>query len=414
MKRQPVSPEKKTALTASLIDDNTLGSFLGFMPNPDDIVTGTAESYSTYRRMRADPRIKSLLNKIKTISLNFPYCLKQGENCPDEVYRFISGIPLFSGLYKKQKRMLSALDYGFSVSEVIWQDPAQNGGKWIPGNIITRKPERFTFGTDWKLYLNSFGMQKELNQHYKWLIYQHEPDDENPYGTSVLRCVYWAWMFKRAGFEFWLQATEKFSVKSIIALFKSETGDDAELQRRAGSIAEMLLGVESGSATAVANVEKIHELSMNGALNEFSALIEACDLQISYGLTGQSVATSKTSGGSLALGEVQADLFYEDCKGIAAELERTVQKLIDWTVELNFGPGVQPPLFQYDLKEKASFDQLIKAIENRIPVSRSAIYNEYHLPRPADEEDTFLLPENPAGIMLGDDSKTLKKNFNFF
>jgi hypothetical protein len=57
--------------------------------------------------------------------------------------------------------------------------------------------------------------------------------------------------------------------------------------------------------------------------------VDACDTQISYGLTGQTIATSKTEGGSLALGEVQADLFYEDAKGIALEGQALVQKIIN-------------------------------------------------------------------------------------
>ncbi len=74
---------------------------------------------------------------------------------------------------------------------------------------------------------------------------------------------------------------------------------------------------------------------MSGDLIGFSALVDACDIQISYGLTGQSIATSKTDGGSLALGEVQADLFYEDAKGIALEGQALIQKIINWVVELN-------------------------------------------------------------------------------
>lgn len=412
MKQTPKTAPRHAEMTSTLISDNILGTFLNYMPNPDDIASGTRESYDTYRQMRSDPRIKSLLNKIKILTLNFACNFKQGEKCPDEVYQFIKEIPFFRNLYKKEKRILSALDYGFSVSEVIWQNPADNGGKWIPETLITRKPERFYFDHSWNLYHSQPGIKQQLNQPYKWLVFQHDPDDENPYGTSVLRCVYWAWMFKRAGYEFWLQATEKFSVKSIIALFKSE-GDEATLQTRASTIASMLLGVESGSASAVANVDTIHELSMSGSLNEFNELVEACDIQISYGLTGQSIATSKTTGGSLALGEVQAEMMYEDCKGIALELQNVLQKLVDWITVLNYGETVEPPKIEFDVAKKASFEQVISAIDHGIPVSKEALYDEYHLPRPANETDAFVR-EN-SDIMLADGrEETVKKNFQFF
>ncbi len=407
--KKTTPPDKKT-MTTQVITDNLLGSFLNFMPNPDDIVSGTLESYQTYRKMMTDPRIKSLINKKKTSSLIFPAGFTQGE-CPDDVFKFIKSIPIFDNLYRKEKRMLSALNYGFSVSEIVWADPAKNNGKWVPQNIITRKPERFCFDSDWKLYHVSLGTRQLLDQSYKFLQMQHDPDDENPYGTSELRSVYWPWMFKTAGYEFWLQATEKFSVKSIVALFEME-GTDEDIQKRANSIAQMLLGLESGSAAATGNVKDLKEIGMAGSLADFNILVDACDVQISYGLTGQSIATSKTDGGSLALGEVQADMLYEDCKGIALEVQSAIQKLIDWTVELNFGPGIAAPQYRFNIKNLATFEQLMKALELGVPVSKQWMYDNYGIEAPQDDDDTFVaLSQNSENGMTLSDPYNRKKKF---
>lgn len=394
-------------LTTQVITDNVL-NFLSYMPNPDDVASGTFDSYETYRKMRSDPRIKSLLGKIKTLTLNLPLHIVQGE-ADDKVFDFIKNLPLFRNMQKKMKRMLSSLDYGFSVSELIWKI---DGGVYIPDNFITRKPERFHFNYNWDLFLNAVGGNKKLNQDYKWLIMQHDPDDENPYGTSVLRCVYWAWMFKQAGYDFWLQATEKFSVKSLVALFQAD-GDENTIRTRASEIAQMLMGISSGSTAAVGNVQSIQDISMSGDLSHFKELVEACDVQICYGLTGQAIATSTTNGGSLALGEVQADLMFEDCKGIALELQSVLQKIIDWTCELNFGADTATPQIVFDVEKRATFDQVLQAIDRKIPVSRSALYSYYALPEPTDEDDAFVRED--GGMMLSDSEKPskLKKNFQF-
>lgn len=388
--------DRKT-LTTQIITSNALGSFLNYMPNPDDIVPGTMSSYDTYREMRTDPRVKSLLNKLKTAALNFPIHITQPEGCPDKVFAFVKSFDIWNNLHQQLKRVYSGLDYGFSVSELVWR---YEGGLYIPDIIITRKPERFVFGYDWQLYLIDHGSRKPLDQPYKWLKYRHDADDENPYGTSVLRCVYWPWMFKKAGYDFWLQATEKFSVKTILAIFKGE-GDDNKIRGTARLIAEQLLSIQSGSAAAVANVDNIHEIGMSGDLVGFASLVDACDIQISYGLTGQSVATSKTDGGSLALGEVQADLFYEDAKGIALEGQALVQKIIDWAVELNGYAGVVSPLAEADTERKASFAQVMDAITHGVEVSRDALYYRYGLPRPRDEDDAFTR-QAQAGFALSD------------
>lgn len=91
----------KKVMTSTLITDNWLGSFLNYMPNPDDIVSGTAESYATYRNMLNDGRIKSLINLIKTTALNFPFSIIQGEKCDKDIYDFVKEIALFKNMRKK-------------------------------------------------------------------------------------------------------------------------------------------------------------------------------------------------------------------------------------------------------------------------------------------------------------------------
>ena len=403
-KKKPTQKE----LTTQIITDSVL-SFLSYMPNPDDIVSGSINSYGTYRKMLSDPKIKSSLGKIKSGALNFPLNIVQDES-EEKVYEFVRKLPIFRNMHKKNRRMLSALNYGFSVSELIWE---LQDNKWIPSNFITRRPERFYFNSDWELFLQQNGVKTRLDQDYKWLVFQHEPDDENPYGTSMLKCVYWAWMFKQAGYDFWVQATEKFSVKTLIALFETE-GDENKIAERANDIAEMLMGIQSGSTAAVGNIKELKDVGMNGELAGFKELVEACDLQISYGLTGQAVATNATNGGSLALGQVQAELLYEDCKCIALELQSVLQQIIDWTVELNFGPGMKAPQIQYAVDRRATFEQLMNAIDRKIPVSKSSLYSYYGLPEPGNDEDSFVM-ETGAEITLSDSNpKDVKKNFQFF
>ena len=119
------------------------------------------------------------------------------------------------------------------------------------------------------------------------------------------------------------------------------------------------------------------------------------------------------NGGSLALGEVQADLLFEDCKGIALELQGVIQKIIDWTVELNFGEAEKPPLFQFDIERKASFEQIMQAVDRKIPVSRSELYSSYGLPEPKDDDDAFVM-EN-SQMLLSDSQRNsgVKKKFSF-
>jgi hypothetical protein len=83
---------------------------------------------------------------------------------------------------------------------------------WKPVSVETRKPERFAFSPEGELLWRRLGTDFErLYQGYKWLTFRFDEDAENPYGTSVLQSAYWSWKFKKAGLEFWLMATERFS-----------------------------------------------------------------------------------------------------------------------------------------------------------------------------------------------------------
>lgn len=106
--------------------------------------------------------------------------------------------------------------------------------------------------------------------------------------------------------------------------------------------------------------------------------------------------------------------FFEDCKSVALELQSVLQKIIDWTVELNFGSDVAAPQIMFDVDRRASFDDVMKAIDRKFPVSKSALYSYYGVPEPKDEDDSFVMPSGTE-VMLSDSGKPkdVKKNFRF-
>ena len=75
-------------MQSQIIRDSVL-NFISYMPNPDDIASGTFESYETYRKMKKDPRIKSLLNLLKAGGLNFPLHIVQ-DQADEKVFLFRS------------------------------------------------------------------------------------------------------------------------------------------------------------------------------------------------------------------------------------------------------------------------------------------------------------------------------------
>jgi hypothetical protein len=81
----------------------------------------------------------------------------------------------------------------------------------------------------------------------------------------------------------------------------------------------------------------------------------------------------------------------------------TLQQLIDWMVELNFGKGIPSPKGEFDLKSYATFEEIIKAVDADIPISKEKLYSRYGLPEPKNENDLFM-KEKQANLISPSES----------
>jgi hypothetical protein len=246
----------------------------------------------------------------------------------------------------------------------------------------------------------SGGVFEDLyTQRYKWLVWRHDKDPENPYGTSALKACYWAWKFKKAGLEFWLMATEKFAVPSILALFEY-AGSEDDVRDRAQEIANMLSGITSGSSAAVGNIKEAKPITVDGKLSEFKTLTDWCDTQFAYGITYQSLAVQEAENGTRAQAQVHADTFLSATKENCRDMQEVLQELVDWIVELNYGPGEIAPQVEFNLSEYASWEVVRDAIDRGLPISKAALYERYGLPKPKDDDDAFAKSETQAATPL--------------
>lgn len=377
----------KRTLSMEIIPLDGFRTFISFMPNPIEIFGTYRDAMTTYREMKREGRIKSLLRARKNIVIGLPYRITQAKS-RDMVFKFVQdNLWKYLSWDREIRGFLSALEYRFSVLEVVWRD---ENGSWIPKALVPRRQERFRFETNGDLVLSAEG--KNLSSiPYKFLVHKNDPEAEDPYGTSDLDACFWPWTFKKAGFEFWLSATEKFGVPSLIALF--DTQDSRVAKDRAKEIAEALIDISSGSAASLANVKEVKALEMSGNVADFKVLIDTCNAEISYALTGQTLATGEAQYDTRAASEVHSGTFHDQGKGDAKALGPTLQTLIDWMVELNFGPEEPSPWGEFDLSDYASFEEVMSAIERGVPVSRSQLYDRYGLPKPKDEGDAFVKPE---------------------
>lgn len=404
----------KNKLAMEIIEPDKFWSVISFLPNPANMLSDRGSFYSTVEEMLLDAKIGSLLKLRKDIVTSFPYVIEQKDSS-DQVYQFIKDNLLKNLNWENDvKEWLTGIENGFSFGETLWN--IVNGYK-LPDSLRNKLPQRIGFKTDYEIVSGGkrsiwlpvdLKQNKVLKENYKFLIYRNNPRAENPYGTSDLLMCYWPWKFKQFGWEFWLEAARKAGVPSLAALF--DVSDPKKAEESAKIISETLEEAEGGSGLALANVKDIKVIAMSGVLADHKVLIDTCNQEISFALTSQSLSTQEGVYGTRAQATVHDENLVRSAHGDARAVNSLPQQLIDWTVELNFGKGVPSPKGNFDLEKYATFDEVMKAIQAKIPVSKESLYTRYGLPKPKDKDDTFLTPEptNPS-IFLSDNPLDKKK-----
>ena len=83
----------------------------------------------------------------------------------------------------------------------------------------------------------------------------------------------------------------------------------------------------------------------------------------------------------------------------------TLQALVDMCIHVNFGEDAPCPEVTLETEDKASFSDVMTAIDRGIPVSRSALYSQYGLPKPDEniEDDAFVSERRSADPFDGYD-----------
>ncbi len=297
-------------------------------------------------------------------------------------------------------RLWSAVPFGLSLCEINWKNDGRNWSieelKEIPFESVRFDQDRnpLLLADDWaQLWLPSYKR--------KYVLFQYDSDDNNPYGMPLLASVYWVQKAKKAGVRLWVKLMDRFSVPELLAICDS-SGNQSVLEAQLKAVTSQLLSLRDGGGGAVANVKDIKELSVNGQGDDFEKFFKFLKDEISFAILGSNLTTSEGSAGSRALGEVHAStseaLYQADAREIAKVLN---EQVIRYLVDVNFGIDEEKPVFSWDFDGSASWEQVTKAVELGIPVSKRGFYDRFRLPEPTDKADSFVSENsgkaNPAG-----------------
>jgi SPP1 gp7 family putative phage head morphogenesis protein len=385
-------------------DVEYLVSTFAILPNPDPILKKLGRDISEYENVKSDAHVFSVLTSRKAGIVSCPWRVAPASDsrADRKVAEFVREVLGNLNFYNDLKQMLSAIWFGYSVSEVIW---AERDGRWMIADLKGRHQRRFRFDADGnpRLLTASNPIEGEALPPMKFLIVRHDPEsDDNPYGEPVAARCYWPWFFKKHGWKFWAIFAEKYGMPHVWG--KHPPGTSEEEKQK---LLEALMSLVQDGATVTADnqaIELLDDQTRASSTDAYRTLVEACNAEISKAVLGQTLTTEIGPTGSYAAArthmEVRADIVESDAQMLMSAIS---DQIIRWLVGLNFGWDADLPTFNIDYEEedykrdKAERDKILWEMGYRFPLKYFS--ETYGVPLPQEGEEVV---EKPPGVAFSE------------
>ena len=361
-------------------------NFFSYLPNPDPVLKKMGRDITAYREILSDPHVGGCVRRRKAAvkSLEWRITTTGNEKVDNNLSQIFSYLPIS----KIISQALDASLFGYQPLEVMWE---VKNGLFIPTSIIAKPPEWFVFDNENQLRfrtkadpINGIELPEK-----KFLLATQDASYTNPYGRADLALCFWAATFKKGGFKFWLEFTEKYGAPWLIGKYPRRSQHQ--------EIDELMDAMQAMLGTAVAAIPddssiEIQESSSKGASSTvFQQFLSYCKAEIAIALLGQNQTTEAEANRASATAglEVLTSIRDDDARMI----EELFNELLQWICDFNFKNLPQLPQFELFEQEKIDKQQAERdEILSRIGVK----FSKQYLQRTYDFEDGDLEVEDKA------------------
>jgi len=280
------------------------------LPNPDIILRKTGNDITVYDNLLIDSHVGADVISRKGGVKSLDWSVDR-ESSPARVHEAVDDMIRALPVDVIIGEILNAPLYGFQPLEVTWS----TDGRFVVPAAVEGKPQRwFTFDQRNQLRFKSIHQANgEELPPMKFLLARHDATYDNPYGFPLLSRCFWPVAFKKGGFKFWVQFTEKYGGAFAIGKHPRGLGEG-----EVAALADMLEAMIQ-SAVAVIPDDSQVEIKEAGGKGEsadiYERLIKISNAEISKALLGQTLTTEAGDRGSFSLGKVHGDIRTEIIDG---------------------------------------------------------------------------------------------------
>lgn len=421
---KPIDEPFKKFKTEISHSESTLYADSQEKPYNPDLLYKKRGNYDLFDEMREDDQVHAAITLKKNTILGTDWYIDTDDENVREFWE-VSLKKYFSDddshtfenvLYEK----LTALDYGFSMSEIVIDSVImpELGNKpfWILKKLKTRAPHSFELHTDkygnlsdivqWGAVGDNLHLPKD-----KMMLFVHQGEFGNPYGKSDLnKSVYRSQWSKDNIIKFQNIALERFGAPLLKGTYPANTDDETKSRFKL-----MLKNVMSKTAFMTRDDFNIDMIGGGQTISDaFDRAIDKHNLMIARAILVPDLlgfSGSQTSSGGLgsSMGDGQINTFFSICKRINSELTALVnRRIIGPLTKANFGPDTWAELkFRSSTKEQellsaSKFTELMKS--GYQPTNDQKIWLMDVIGAPTNEMEKQI-EENPEGDQQPDTDK---------
>lgn len=364
--RTPPAPPQGVFGEAAFADPRRLFPGGWLTPyNPTLLIS--RRGWRTVEQMRQDDQIKAAMAFKKDAVLSTGWQVTSPEGFPDDwpPTRFVDReLKNVEGTLEDDLReVLTALEYGFSVTEMVFNTPTRGEFAGAVGleALKTRHPSSFLFDQDEFGNLKPDGLvqtgtaavaQRRLPP-WKFAIFSYDLEFENLYGRTDLEAAYTPWWLKFNTYKWLAMLLERLGIPPIFAMYDPTTYTPEQLEQLktlVTNIQAATFGIMPRKGGA-AGLEMWAPEIAGQATRVFIPAIEACDRAIARALLmpGHMGLTADTTQGSFARAKVSFDAFLLIVERLRKELAARVMqdRVVRTLVDLNFGPQEVYPIWSF-------------------------------------------------------------------
>lgn len=361
----------------------------------------------TLRKMRLDPQVKACLLVLKLPILQVDWNLQAQTEDGRKISKWCELMLseyMDDSMEYYTREMLTAVDFGRSITEKVWQlknvpvdpdDPesTKTEDRIIPLKLKTYDPRNVSIKLNPETMKLEGAVQVVNNKELfipanKLVIYSHEKEFNNYNGESALRAAYKPWVIKEFLQRFWNIALERYGTP----LTSMKVPQGGEL-KKAMALMDMVKS-KAGIPLPDGYDLEVHNLANAGM--SFKEAIAYQDTMIARAMLIPDLVFANSGTGSYSLSKTHAGFFEMRLNGITQEIGDILTKyLIRPMVSYNFGEVREYPALKYanvgedDLKQFAEVvDILIRG--KVIAPSEEWIRERLGLPQADDEAQEYL------------------------